>query len=246
MPLDVSNILLLSFLTSLAFTVRVVTGFGSAILLSPLFSNFLPPKDVVVLIILLESLINLVFVTRERIRFTLGGVYAGAFLGIAAGMVLFGLISQKIAGLIIGVSMGALSLVMLAGVRFQIKNESLLFLSAGLISGFMGVLTGVNGPQIVLALTNQGYEAGFIRIFIITYLIVIDSIILLAFVALGYLRPDTLILFLILTPFVAISYIIGKRIVWGMESERLRKAILSVVFISSVSLVLRFLSNGGM
>jgi len=104
----------------------------------------------------------------------------------------------------------------------------------------------VNGPQIVLALTNQGYDAGFVRIFIITYLIVIDSIILLAFVALGYLGPDTLILFLILTPFVATSYIIGKRIVWGMGSERLRKAILSVVFISSVSLVFRFLSNGGM
>ena len=235
----------MSILTSLAFTVRVVTGFGSAILLSPLFSNFLPPKDVVVLMILLESLINLVFVAKENIKFSLGEIYAGAFLGIAAGMVLFGLISQKIAGLIIGVSMGVLSLLMLAGVSFEVRSEKALFLSAGIISGFMGVLTGVNGPQIVLALANQGYSPGFVRIFIITYLIVIDSLILLAFVLLGYLKYDTLFLFLILAPFVVASYLIGKRIVWGMESEKLRKAILSVVFISSISLIFRFLSNGG-
>jgi hypothetical protein len=218
-----------------------VTGFGSAILLSPLFSNFLPPKDVVVLIILLESLINLVFAAKENVKFSLGETYAGAFIGIAAGIVLFGLISQKIAGLIIGISMGTLSLLMLAGVSFEVRSEKVLFLSAGLISGFMGVLTGVNGPQIVLALTNQGYNAGFVRIFIITYLIVIDSIILLAFVLSGYLKPDTLLIFLILAPFVLASYIIGKRIVWGMGSEKLRKVILSVVFVSSIFLIFRFL-----
>ncbi|MEA2075837.1 MAG: hypothetical protein U9O85_08960 [Euryarchaeota archaeon] len=56
------------------------------------------------------------------------------------------------------------------------ENAALLFTTLGFLSGSMGVLTGINGPQIVLGLANQGYDGTFIRRCMITYLIVIDFV----------------------------------------------------------------------
>ena len=39
------TIVAVGMLTFMAFTIRVITGFGSAILLSPIFSNIFPPKN---------------------------------------------------------------------------------------------------------------------------------------------------------------------------------------------------------
>ncbi len=235
---------ILCILTFAAFTVRVVTGFGSAILLSPILSNLLPPKQAVPLIILLETFVNLIFVIKERIRFSLKEVYIGGFIGIAAGLALFGSISQQVAGLIIGISMGILSILMLAGFRFRVRNERALFVSIGFISGSMGVLTGVNGPQIILGLTNQGYDAMFIRTFIITYLVVIDTAIFAAFLLAGYINTSTLSIFAVLAPFIVFAYIAGIRLVGRISGESLRKAILLVVFASSLVLIYRY--GGGM
>ncbi|WP_245604046.1 TSUP family transporter [Geoglobus ahangari] len=238
--MDTYALVLLFPLVFLAFNVRVVTGFGSAILLSPLLSNLLPPKDVVVLMILLESLINLNFLLRERLTLRLGEVYAGGFAGIMAGMALFGALSQRLIGLGIGAGMAALSALMMRGVRFEVRRERPLLFFSGLISGLMGVLTGVNGPQIVLALSNQGYDAKFIRSFIIAYLIIIDTLILLLFIALGYMSWEIVRIFAILSPAVFLAHLTGRRLLGRMDSHSLRKAVLSVVLASSLVLVVRY------
>ncbi len=238
--METSDFILLSILTLIAFTVRVVAGFGSAILLSPILSNFFPPKEVVPLIILMETFINAIFIVRERIRFSLAEIYAGSLAGVVIGVFLFGIISHQIAGLIIGTSMCVLSALMLAGFRFRAENERGLFLFLGFISGSMGVLTGVNGPQIILGLTNQGYDAAFVRTFIITYLVIVDTVIFAAFVSTGHITVHTLSSFIVLAPFIALAYIIGAKLVGKVDSETLKRAMLTVVFISSLTLIYRY------
>ncbi len=149
------TIIAMFLLTLTAFTVRVVTGFGSAILLSPIFSNLMPPKEAVVLIILLESFVNVIFLLREKMNFSLIEIYLGAFFGIAVGIFFFGLLPQHIVGLAIGIGMGIMAAVMLLGIDFRVTRTKPLFLGMGFLSGAMGVITGVNGPQIVITLANQ-------------------------------------------------------------------------------------------
>ena len=50
--------LLIGLLVLFGFTVRVVTGFGSTMLVAPLLALFLEPKHVVVFVILLECAIS--------------------------------------------------------------------------------------------------------------------------------------------------------------------------------------------
>ncbi|WP_202318547.1 sulfite exporter TauE/SafE family protein [Archaeoglobus neptunius] len=235
---------IMAVLTFAAFTVRVVTGFGSAILLSPIFSNIVPPKEAVVLIILLESFVNLIFVFNEKLNFKLKEVYLGGLSGIGAGIFFFGIASQELIGLTIGAGMAVLAVLMLSGFTFRVRNSKNLFLGLGFVSGIMGVLTGVNGPQIVLALTSQGYRAEFIRSFMITYLLVIDTVTLLAYLFSGYLTAKTLVKFAILAPFVCASYLVGKQILGKLDGENLRKIMLLAVMLSSIILIARY--GGGL
>jgi uncharacterized membrane protein YfcA len=239
-----ATIVAMFFLTLVAFTVRVVTGFGSAILLSPIFSNLMPPKEAVVLIILLESFVNVIFLLKERMNFSLREIYLGAFFGIAAGILFFGLLPQEIVGLTIGVGMGIMAGVMLLGVDFKVRRTRPLFLSMGFLSGAMGVITGVNGPQIVITLANQGYAASFIRSFMITYLVVIDTATLSAFFAFGHVNAQILTNFLVLAPSIVIAYALGSRILSRMDGERLRRIILSSVVLLSLVVILRY--GGGL
>jgi len=238
------TIVAMFLLTLTAFTVRVVTGFGSAILLSPIFSNLMPPKEAVVLIILLESFVNLIFLFKERMNFSLKEIYVGAFSGIAVGILFFGFLPQEIIGLAIGVGMGIMAAVMLFGADLKVERTKPLFLSMGFLSGAMGVITGVNGPQIVIALANQGYAASYIRSFMITYLVVIDTVTLSAFFAFGHINSEILFKFFALAPSILIAYLVGSRILLRTDGERLKRIILGVVVLLSLVVSLRY--GGGL
>ena len=58
--------LLIGLLVFFEFTVRVVTGFGSTMLVAPLLALFLEPKQVVVFVILLECAISVWVIFFKR------------------------------------------------------------------------------------------------------------------------------------------------------------------------------------
>ncbi len=124
---DLYVYLVLGLLIFFAFTVRVITGFGSAMLLAPLVALFLEPKQAVVYIILLECAIAVVFILKERLNFEVKQIFVGGISGIVAGIVLFGLLAERIVGFIIGVSVLTFSILFLLDIHFRTEKEGLLF-----------------------------------------------------------------------------------------------------------------------
>ena len=161
-----------AFAVFVVFTLRTITGFGSAMLLSPILSAIIPPKEAVIFIILLENEVNVVYLIREKLNFSLKEVFIGGIIGVFCGIFIFKKISQEELRMLIGIFVAAFSLLLLFGFRIEVPKrfERLFFFALGSFSGAMGVLTSINGPQIVLGLANQGYDSKFIRIFIISYL----------------------------------------------------------------------------
>ena len=157
------------------------------------------------------------------------------------GIILFGLLPTQILGLIIGVSVLTLSVIFLLNLNFRTKKEGLLFTALGLISGSMGVLTGINGPPIVFGLVNQQYDATFIRRCLITYLIVIDIVTLASFSISGYVTVDLLLLLVYSIPFLLIAYVVGKYILTFTHSEKLKRIILFTTLFAGVIAILNFL-----
>ena len=233
--------LLIGLLILFAFTVRVITGFGSAMILTPVISLFWVPKHAVIFIILLESAMAVIFIVKERLNFELQQIFLGGIGGIIAGIFLFGYLSQRIVGLIRGVSVLVFSILFLLDVTVRTKNEGALFTSLGFLSGSMGVLTGINGPQIVLGLVNQGYDSTVIRQCMISYLVVIDFITLASFTLAGYVTVDLVLLLIYTIPFLLIAFMLGRYILTFTRPEGLKKVMLVTTLFAGALAIWNFL-----
>lgn len=232
---------LIGLLVFVGFAVRVVTGFGSALILAPLISLILGPKQAVVYIILLECAMGTVFLIKEKLNFELLHIFLGGISGIVAGILLFGFVAQRLVGFLIGLSVLTFSILFLLNLQFRVKKEGLLFTSLGFLSGSMGVLTGINGPQIVLGLVNQGYDARFIRRCMITYLIVIDFITLASFALAGYITSNVVILLGYASPFLLLSYAAGAYVFKFVDPEKLKRLMLLITLLSGMLAIWNFL-----
>ena len=229
------------FAVFFAFTLRTITGFGSAMLLSPILSAVLPPKKAVILIILLENEVNFVYLMREKLNFSFKEVFIGGVIGIFCGIFLFKRISQDELRMLIGIFVAFFAILLLFGFRFEVpkKFERFFFFALGNFSGAMGVLTGINGPQIVLGLANQGYDSKFIRIFIISYLIVIDFVTLMLFTFAGELRWSIIQLGFLCIPSLSVAYICGKIVEKRTSKEFLRVLMLILSLFAGIFSVIR-------
>jgi uncharacterized membrane protein YfcA len=232
--------LVIGLLVFLGFTVRVITGFGSTMLIAPLLTFLLEPKQVVVFVILLESAIGVLFALKEQLTFTLKPMFLGGVLGILTGIFLFGIVTQRLVGLVIGVSVLIFSILFLMNVTFRTERERPLFAALGFLSGSMGVLTGINGPQIVLGLVNQGYDGNFVRRCMISYLLVVDLVTLASFCIAGYVAANLLLLLVFALPFLVLAYLAGAYILLVIDQEHLKRAILMTTLLAGLLAVWKF------
>jgi hypothetical protein len=122
-----------------------------------------------------------------------------------------------------------------------VGKEGLLFTFLGFLSGSMGVLTGINGPQIVLGLVNQGYDARFIRGCMITYLIVIDFITLASFAIAGYVTANLVKLLIYAIPFLLLSYGFGAYVLKFINPEKLKRIMLLITLFAGTLAMWNFL-----
>ncbi len=61
---------------------RVITCFGSAMILTPILSLFLGPKHAVIITILMESAMAVVFIVKEKLNFEIRHIFVGGIAGI--------------------------------------------------------------------------------------------------------------------------------------------------------------------
>ncbi len=237
---DVYFYLLIGLLVFFGFTVRVITGFGSTMLIAPVLALVLEPKQVVVFVILVESAIGVIFIVKEELNFEIKPIFIGGISGIIAGILLFGFLAQRVVGLVIGASVLIFSVLFLLDKTFRTQKENALFTSLGFLSGSMGVLTGINGPQIVLGLVNQGYDADFIRRCMITYLIVIDFITLAAFSVSGYVTAHVVTLLVYSIPFLLLAFGTGTYVLKYVEPEKLKRIMLFITLFAGILAMWKF------
>jgi uncharacterized membrane protein YfcA len=113
-------------------------------------------------------------------------------------------------------------------------------MTLGFLSGAMGVLTGINRPQIVLGLVNQGYDGDFIRRCMITYLMVIDFITLASFSVAGYVTLNILKLLVYSIPFLLLAFGAGTCVLKFVEPEKLRRMMLFVTLFAGILAIWEF------
>ncbi|MEM4035599.1 MAG: sulfite exporter TauE/SafE family protein [Fervidicoccaceae archaeon] len=247
MELGALKLALLEMLVLVGSIARAFSGMGAAALIAPLVSFLLPPKDVIALSILVRALIDATFLLSERPLFEFAGAYASGAIGFALGLALYSLASQRLVGAVLSLGILALALLMLVGARWRVRRERELMSVAGFAGGFMSILTGVAGPQVALALINQGRNPVYVRRYTMTFVSFTDLLALISLPMIGGLRVEHLEVFALLAPGVLVGYWLGAQLL-KRASERaklLERIVLALIASSSLAASLRFLLPWG-
>jgi len=228
------------FIVLAAAFIRSITGFGYALLATPLLTLVFDAKSVVVMNIILGTVTNILVLwqTRRYVDFrrflfiSLGGI-----VGIPLGTYLLvrldpSIIKLAIAGLVI-----PFSVLLLLGHSHQFKRDTLGCGVAGGISGVLAGSTSLSGPPVVLFLLNQGLVTQRFVATLAAYFLLIGVLCIGAFSSLGMVTGGLMTKVAILLPALFVGNYAGIKVLPRINADVFRKIIPSLVCVAAVVII---------
>lgn len=218
--LTIQTIILASIVIMLAGIIQGSTSFGFSLLSVPLLSLIMIPlKLIVPMLILFSFIINSVilislrkFVNIKRIRIL---IIAG-ILGTPLGTYILKVVDENLLTLVVGILVSLFALALFFKFRIKVKNEKLMFVPVGLLSGVLSGSVSISGPPVILFFANQNIEkmefrANLTFYFLSLQLITIPMLIINELITVKVLE-NTLYLLPALITGLVVGMLIGKRI----------------------------------
>jgi uncharacterized membrane protein YfcA len=148
---------LLCVATAFAGALRGFSGFGSGLLLAPIYSLFLPPTSVVTVVLLL-NLVTVLQMLPQALRLVqwrlVMALFVPSLFGIPLGLLLLHTIDAVLMRKLIAGIVTVMSLVLLSGWLYKGRRGALQNCIAGLSSGCLTAIAGIGGPPILLYLLS--------------------------------------------------------------------------------------------
>jgi uncharacterized membrane protein YfcA len=163
---------------------------------------------------------------RWAILGTLAGMAAGSMLLISISQVLFSALFAVMILAAVGLSMAG----------WRVRRSPATLLPAGLIAGFMGILTTISGPPI--ALMYQDVEGMQLRSAISGFFLATAPVSLAILALAGRLGPAQLPLTLALLPGILLGYWLSRRIIPLVDRGYTRAIVLAIAALSAVAILI--------
>ncbi|MDP3878783.1 MAG: sulfite exporter TauE/SafE family protein [Dehalococcoidales bacterium] len=224
----------------LASFVRAASGFGYALLATPLLTLVMEAKSVVVLNMILGSLSNILVFWHTRRYIDLKRVVVlglGSIFGIPAGTYLLVKLEPSIIKLAIAIVVIPFSILLLLGHSHRFKRDTLGCAVAGFLSGLLGGSTGLGGPPVVLFLINQGLTPQMFVGTLAAYFLFNGAILVATFTFLGMVTADILIKVAILLPTLWLGSYIGVKMLPRINTVVFKKIASAIVAATAVIIV---------
>jgi len=135
-----------------------VSGFGYALIATPLLSIVLPLKSSIIFVLFLTMIMRVVtmYTTFNDVDWrTVAIVSLGCLIGIQPGSWVLKILSVPALGLFLSCGLLAAVFMMSRQYKLEVKNRTAGRFGIGIISGFFGASTSVSGPPIVLYFLNE-------------------------------------------------------------------------------------------
>ncbi len=212
-------------------------GFGSALVAAPLLAlvdtRFVPGPITVV-----TTVLNL-FIIRSsddaafdrQVRWAVGGLVPGT---IAAGATLLVLSSE---GLSIAFAFFVIVGVVLTGAGWDIRKTSSTLFGAGMVSGFMGTISGIGGPPV--ALLYQHDSGPTLRATLPRYFLVGGAVTIVTLIVVGKLGRDEWLLSLLLVPGMLVGLLGSGWLAHHVDRRTARPFVLLLSAVAAVSVLLK-------
>ena len=221
--------------------VKGLTGFGFSLVAVGTLVLAAAPSTVVPVVLLMNSLINLLLVYSVRgeidLRRTIPLVLAG-IAGLPAGTYILVAVDGNILRIVIGVVILLFAVALLRGFRREFRRERLGSSVVGAAGGVLNGSIGMGGPPIVLFLCNLGLDKRSFRANLVAYFLGINLAAIPFYYAGGLLTAEVLKLFVLLMPALALGGLTGVKLVNRVSERAFRHITLAVVMVAAVMAIL--------
>jgi uncharacterized protein len=220
---------------ALAAAAQAVSGFGFALIATPLVAVLADPKAAVVGL----TMVGLVLVAQLSLRGrghvdrpTVGAVTVAAIVGMPLGLLVITNADDRVLTIAIAVAVIAFSLLLWRGARVPAGRGT--DAAAGFTAGILSTSTGTSGPPIVIALSAKRLEPMVFRATISAIFLVQGSASLVFFAIGGQITRDAVWVALASLPGVVVGSIVGERGFRRLDTPTFRRVVLGMLFLSGI------------
>lgn len=235
------DILISALIVCLAGVVRGVTGFGGAMVMSPLLALLIGPQAAVLTALLLEGFAPLPLlpaVARIANWKVMRPIIAAAFVAAPIGGLLLAHVEANLMRKAIAVVVLSFALIMFFGVQIRARTSTSAQLAVGGIGGVLVGATSMGGPPVILYLMASGESLPVLRANLMVYVAAASFAGLAAMGITSVLDPGVVFTAIALAPVYLASAWIGGRL-FRYVNERIfrRVTLLLLITVSVVILV---------
>lgn len=239
--LSIIQLISASVILMIAFTIRGITGFGSALIATPLLTLMLPISVVVPVIGLLDYLSSLAHVLKLRkdiqwkqilmlMPFTL--------IGMLLALYLFKTVDAQLLKKFLGVFVIFYAFYTLFIIKPKTHSSYFWAIPGGGIGGLISALFGTGGPFYVIYLQLQGLGKNTFRATIATIFFLDGTARIVAYSFSGFYSTDTLILIAVSLPVMTIAMYIGGHIHTNISHQSIQKGMAVLLIFSGSALII--------
>ena len=239
--MDVITIVLFSLVILAAAFTQALTGFGFALVSVPILVIFFSPKISVPIIMVLTVpvMVTILFHLWKHVQ--LKRIWILMLMGLAGmpfGTYLLVNLDVQLLKIIIGLTIVFFGTALLLGYSQRFKNEKIVSIPIGFLSGILGGSTSMSGPPVILFFSNQGDEKNIFRANLVTYFLVLHLSIIPTYIIGGLVTIDTVQTALLFFPALVIGAVLGVKFAAKINENKFKKVVLIIIVFSGFISVL--------
>jgi uncharacterized membrane protein YfcA len=229
--------------TLVAGLMRGFAGFGSAMLMAPIFAILFGSAEMVVTIVAIELVVSLQLFPQVRHHAdwkTLAPMSIAACAAMPLGVWALASVDKGTIVTAVSAVIVAFVLLMWTGWKYRGGRSAAASVAVGAASGAMMATTSVGGPPVLLYLLSGNDPPAVNRANIVTYYFLTQFLLIAIVLASGVAGWDALARAVVLFPVMILGAWAGGRLFHGMASERLyRNVALGILFATGMFGLLR-------
>ncbi|SKA38540.1 hypothetical protein SAMN02745126_06042 [Enhydrobacter aerosaccus] len=229
--------------TLVAGLMRGFAGFGSAMLMAPIFAILFGSAEMVVTVVAIELVVSLQLFPQVRAHAdwkTLAPMSIAACLAMPLGVWALASVDKGTIVTAVSAVIVAFVVMMWSGWRYRGRRSAAIGATVGAVSGAMMATTSVGGPPVLLYLLSGNDPPAVNRANIVTYYFLTQFLLIVIVLATGVAGWDALARAIVLFPVMIAGAYAGGKLFHGVGSERLyRNVALAILFATGLFGLLR-------
>jgi uncharacterized membrane protein YfcA len=222
--------------TLVAGLMRGFAGFGSAMLMAPIFAILFGSADMVVTVVAIELVVSLQLfpqVRRHADWHVLTPMSIAACAAMPLGVWLLASVDKNTIVTAVSAVIVAFVVLMWSGWKYTGRRSTATTVAVGALSGAMMATTSVGGPPVLLYLLSGNDPPHINRANIVTYYFLTQFLLIVIVLATGVAGWEALARAVVLFPVMVLGAWIGGRMFHGLASERLYRNVALVILFAT-------------